>query len=230
MPGDNRLTPKAIIFDIDGTLLDSVDLHAKAWAQALKKYGYEPALADIRAQIGKGSDQLLPVFLTTAEIKTFGKALEKDRADMWRRYYLPLVKPFPAVRALFLHLKLLGQTIALASSAKADELDRYKEIADIGELVVTSTTSDDADQSKPHPDIFAVALERLKLRPDEAIAVGDTRWDAEAAAKLGLKTIGLLCGGSAETTLRAAGCVAIYRDPADLLANYDGSPLAKRSG
>jgi phosphoglycolate phosphatase-like HAD superfamily hydrolase len=192
----------------------------------LKKYGHEPPFAEIRAQIGKGSDQFLPMFLTPEEMREFGEALDHERSDLWKRDYLPLVKPFPAVRQLFLHIRLLGQGPALASSAKGDELEHYKKIADIEDLVEAATTADDVEKSKPHPDIFGAALKKLKLRPDQAVVVGDTRWDAEAAGKLGIKTVGVLCGGSAEATLRAAGCAAVYRDPEDLLKRYSESPLA----
>jgi beta-phosphoglucomutase-like phosphatase (HAD superfamily) len=117
--------------------------------------------------------------------------------------------------------------VALASSAKADEIETYKRIARIEDLVADETTSDDVERSKPHPDVFLAALEQLgQVRPTDAIAVGDTPYDAEAAGKAGLATIGLLCGGFPETDLRAAGCVAIYQDPADLLARFDASPLA----
>ena len=139
------------------------------------------------------------------------------------------MKPFPGVRELFERIKADGLRIALASSAKKEELERYKEIAGIADLVDAETSSDDAEKSKPHPDIFEAALERLEgVAADEAIAVGDTPYDAEAAGKAGIRTIGLLCGGWPEAELREAGCVAIYRDPADLLRQYDRSPLAGR--
>jgi len=146
-----------------------------------------------------------------------------------KREYLPRVRSFPAVRELFQRVKDEVLQIALASSAKADELKTYKKIADIEDLVEEETSSDDAEKSKPHPDIFEAALSRLDdTRPSEAVVVGDTPYDAEAAGKAGLQTIGLLSGGFPEEDLRAAGCAHIYRDPADLLANYDTSPLAAR--
>ncbi|HEY7167346.1 MAG TPA: HAD family hydrolase [Candidatus Binatia bacterium] len=215
-----------VIFDIDGTLIDSVDLHAKSWEAAFVKFGKRFSLRSIRRQIGKGSDQLLPVFLTAKELKSFGNELDKYRSELFKKEYLPHVKSFPKVRELFVRLRGDGKKIALASSAKADELETYKRIARIHDLVQTETSSDDADRSKPHPDIFAAALEKLPgVGVANIVVVGDTGYDAAAAGKMHLRTIGVLCGGWEEKELRAAGCVEIYRDPADLLARYEQSRL-----
>jgi phosphoglycolate phosphatase-like HAD superfamily hydrolase len=135
--------------------------------------------------------------------------------------YLPHVTAFPGVGALFLRLRCDHRRIALASSAKDDELETYKRIAHIEGLADVQTSSDDAEKSKPYPDIFQAAMERLEgIEPSDVIVVGDTPYDAEVAHKPGLRTIGLLCGGFPEQDLRRAGCVAIYRDPADLLRHY----------
>ena len=220
---------KAVIFDVDGTLVDSVDLHARAWQEALAHFGKQFDYERVRYQIGKGGDQLMPVFLSERELDEFGEELEKYRGELFKREYLPRVEGFPAVRELFERVGREGLRIALASSAKGDELKTYKKIARIEDLVEEETSADDAERSKPHPDIFQAALERLgDTRPSEAVVVGDTPYDAEAAGKAGLKTVGLLCGGFPEEDLRAAGCVRVYRDAAELLANYDSSPL-KRS-
>ncbi len=123
----------------------------------------------------------------------------------------------------------VGLAVGLASSARGEELRDYVKIADISDLVDHMTSSEDADRSKPHPDIFAVALKKLGVNAEEAVAVGDSPYDAEAARKLNLPIVGVLCGGFPESELRAAGCIAIYRDPADLLAHFDDSPLSPRS-
>jgi len=221
---------KAVIFDVDGTLVDSVDLHARAWQEALAHFGKRVDYERVRYQIGKGGDQLMPVFLSESELEEFGEELEKYRGELFKREYLPRVEGFPAVRELFERVRREGLRIALASSAKGDELKVYKKIARIEDLVEEETSADDAERSKPHPDIFEAALGRLAdTRPSEAVVVGDTPYDAEAAGKAGLRTLGLLCGGFPEEDLRAAGCERIYRDAADLLANYDSSPLAVRN-
>lgn len=220
---------EAIIFDIDGTLLDSVDLHARAWEEAFRHFGHEIAFEDVRKQIGKGGDQLLPVFLTKEELQKEGQALSDFRAKLFKDKYLGSVKPFPGVRKLFETVKEHGQKAALASSAKPDELEVYKRIAHIEDLVEVGTSSGDAEKSKPHPDIFEAALSRLgQVRPENVIAVGDTPYDAEAAGKAGMKTVGVLCGGFPAEELKAAGCIALYAGPQDLLEQYDESPLAPR--
>ena len=221
---------KAVIFDVDGTLVDSVDLHARAWQEAFAHFGKHFDYERVRYQIGKGGDQLMPVFLSEDELAEFGEELEKYRGELFKRDYLPRVRGFPSVRELFARVKREGLRIALASSAKGDELKTYKRIADIEDLVEEETSSDDAEKSKPHPDIFEAALARLEgVSPAEAVVVGDTPYDAEAAGKAGVRTVGLLCGGFPEDDLRAAGCVRIYRDAAHLLAEYDSSPLAARA-
>jgi HAD superfamily hydrolase (TIGR01509 family) len=222
---------QAVIFDVDGTLVDSVDLHARAWREAFARFGYHFDEAAIRGQIGKGGDQLMPVFLSPDELAQKGAEIDRFRASLYKERYLGTVRPFPAVRALFQRIKADGTRIALASSSKQDELETYLRIAAIGDLVQTHTTSEDAAQSKPQPDIFQAAMQRLQgIEPGEVIVVGDSPYDAEAAGKAGLRTVGVLCGGFAEADLRDAGCIAIYRDPADLLARYDGSPLSPGGG
>jgi HAD superfamily hydrolase (TIGR01549 family) len=219
---------KAIIFDIDGTLVDSVDLHARAWQESFRKFGREVAFEKVRHQIGKGGDQLMPVFFSAEELERFGEELEKYRGELYKREYLSQVRAFPHVRELFERIRQDGTRIALASSAKKDELKTYKEIARITDLVEEETSADDADKSKPHPDIFEAALAALgDVQAHEAIVIGDTPYDAEAAGKIKLRTIGVLCGGFPEAELRAAGCASIFRDPADLLARFDTSPLAQ---
>jgi phosphoglycolate phosphatase-like HAD superfamily hydrolase len=216
----------AVIFDIDGTLVDSVDLHAAAWQVALERFGKRVSFEDVRRQIGKGADQLMPVFLSEKELAQFGDQLDHYRADLFKRDYLPRVTGFPGVPQLFEKIQQSGKRIALASSAKGEELAAYKKIAGIDELIEAQTSSDDAEKSKPYPDIFQAALAQLgDISPDQVLVVGDTPYDAQAAGKARLRTVGLCCGGWSENELREAGCIAIYREPADLLAHYDQSPL-----
>jgi HAD superfamily hydrolase (TIGR01549 family) len=217
---------EAVIFDIDGTIVDSVDLHARAWQAAFAKFGKEISLQKIRRQIGKGTDQLLPALLSSQAVDEYGKELDDYRAELFKREYLPRVKPFPKVRELFQRIKQDNKQIALASSAKADELDIYIKITRVEDLIESETSSRDALESKPYPDIFEAALQQLpRIGLDKVIVVGDTPYDAEAAAGANLQTVGLLCGGWKEPALRRAGCIAVYKNPADLLAHYRESPL-----
>jgi HAD superfamily hydrolase (TIGR01509 family) len=219
---------KATIFDIDGTLLDSVDLHAKAWQEAFRDFGHEVSFDEIRQQIGKGGDQLMPVFLSKDELERIGKKLEEHRSSLFKNKYLPRVRPFPKVRELFERLKHDGIALALGSPAKPDELTHYERIAEIEDLVEVETSSGEAEKSKPHPDIFEAALASLKSTTDrqKVVVVGDSPHDVEAAKRASLRTIGLLCGGFGEEVLRTAGVIALYKDPADLLEHYKSSPLA----
>ena len=212
---------KAIIFDVDGTLIDSVDAHAKAWQRAFAEHGIDLDYDAVRSQIGKGGDQLLPVFLPDEEVEGKGGAIDERRAAIVKDDYLDSLQAFPAVRPLFERAKEAGLKIALASSAKGEELEIYKRKADIEGLVGEQTSSDDVEKSKPHGDIFQAALDLLPdVDPSEAIVVGDTPYDAEAAAKVGVRTVGVLCGGFAEADLRKGGATAIFRDPADILARW----------
>ena len=219
--------PKSVIFDVDGTLIDSNDLHAASWVEAFRHFGIEVAFADARAQIGKGGDQLMPVFLEPELLREHGGEIEAFRSELFKRDYLPRAQAFPGVRPLFERIKAAGQTVVLASSGKQEEVEHHVETAAIGDLVDAVTTADDAEHSKPEPDIFAAALQRIApLGAEEAVVVGDSPYDAQAAAKVGLRTVGLLCGGFAEGVLKGAGCIAIFRDPADLRERYDSSLLA----
>jgi HAD superfamily hydrolase (TIGR01549 family) len=218
--------PKAAIFDLDGTLLDSVDLHALAWHEAMVKFGHEVSFEEARSQIGKGGDKLIPVFLSADEQRDHGNEMEEWRGKRFKNKYLPLVRPFSAVPDLLRCVRDSGLRVAIASSAKKDELDKYIEIARITDLVDVATSSDDVQESKPAPDIFKVVLKKLKIEGADAIAIGDTPYDAAAAGKATIATIGVLCGGFTENSLRQAGCVQIYPGPATLFARFANSLLA----
>ena len=210
----------AFLFDVDGTLIDSVDLHAKAWQESLAHFGFEIPYEKVRGQIGKGGDQLLPVFVPADQLERLGERIEKYRDELFKREYLPRVKPFPRVRDLFLRIRRDGHRIALASSANASEVENYKKLVQVDGLVDAQTSSSDVECSKPCPDVFEIALQRVGVEPARALVVGDTPYDAIAARRAKLRAIGVLCGGFPEKDLRDAGCMKIYRDPADLLDRY----------
>lgn len=215
----------AAIFDIDGTLVDSVDLHARAWQEAFAHFGHDVSFEQARSQIGKGGDQLVPEFLSAEQQRDYGDDLEKWRGERFRSAYLSLVRPFSAVPELIQRVRDAGLKVTVASSAKKEELGIYLDIAGIAHLIDQSTSSEDANRSKPAPDIFEVALKKLNVAATDAMAIGDTPYDAQAAGKAGMRTIGMLCGGFSEASLRAGGCVAVYPGPGALWACFDASPL-----
>ena len=217
----HRASLLAFIFDLDGTLVDSNEFHVESWDRAFRHFGKQFSREQLRAQIGKGSDQYLPEFLSAKEIERFGKELDEYRSDLFKKEYLPRVKPFPKVRELFERIRDDKKRIVLASSGKKADTKHYIKLLKIDNLIEGYTSADDADRSKPAPDLFSAALEKLSVSPNEAITVGDTRFDIEAAAKAGLSTVAVTCGGTSEAVLREAGAIAIYRDPADLLTHYD---------
>jgi HAD superfamily hydrolase (TIGR01509 family) len=214
---------QSAIFDVDGTLVDSVDLHARAWQEALAHFGHRVAFEEVRAQIGKGGDQLMPTFLSKEEMRAQSAALEKYRGDLFKRNYLEKVRAFPQVRELFQRLLEDNWQVALASSAKTDEVKVYQEICGLTDLLQAKTSSDDAERSKPYPDIFQAAAARLKAVPTACIVVGDSPYDAMAATAAGMRSIGFLCGGFPRADLITAGFEKLYEGPANLLARYESS-------
>ena len=217
---------KAVIFDVDGTLVDSVDQHAHAWVRAFAQNGIVLPFADVRHQIGKGGDQLLPYFLDPATLARVGGACTQAQSDIFKRDYMDALKPFAQVRALFERLHALGIACVLASSGKADEVARKAQIAGVADLADAVVTADDAAHSKPCPDIFVAALSRIAPIPaEQAVVIGDTPYDAQAAVAAGRRPIGVLSGGFAQAELREAGCVAVYADVAELLERLEGSPI-----
>ncbi|HEX7625403.1 MAG TPA: HAD family hydrolase [Anaeromyxobacteraceae bacterium] len=217
---------RAVLFDIDGTLMDSVNLHAQAWQEALARFGKQVKYEDVRSQIGKGGDQLLPVFLDEEELERFGEDLDEYRSGLYERQYLPWAKPFPGARDLLARLKQAGTLVGLASSCKRTELGYYLRSVGGASLVDAATTAEDAEQSKPQPDVFLACLEKLALDPGDAVAVGDSPYDAVAAGRAGIRTVGVLSGGFPQRDLEEAGCIAVYQDVGDLLERLQTSPLA----
>jgi len=174
---------RAAIFDLDGTLLDSVDLHAIAWHEAMVKFGHNISFEQARSQIGKGGDKLIPVFLSEDAQRDHGQELDAWRSEHFKARYLPLIRPFSAVPDLLKRSRDAGLRIAIASSAKKEELKKYLEVAAITKLVDATTSSDDVAESKPEPDIFEVVLKKLKIDGGDAVAIGDSPYDAEAAGQ-----------------------------------------------
>jgi HAD superfamily hydrolase (TIGR01509 family) len=214
---------EAILCDIDGTLAQSNWLHASAWKDAFVVAGIDLDVEAIRRQIGKGGDELIPFFVPFWRRQIIEEPLKAYRKFIFQQNYLDQVEAFPGTRQLFHRMKKAGIKTALASSANKDELETYKAIASISDLVDVSTTADDVDRSKPHPDIFETALRKVGTKPDRALALGDTPWDAESAGKAGIRTVGVTTGGWTMQELYDAGCIEVYKDVHELLSNFDRS-------
>ena len=217
---------KAVLFDIDGTLIDSNELHVAAWLEAFSAAGLRFDAQTVRTQIGKGTDMLVPALVPNASddlIESLGEA----HGSIFKARYLEQAKPFRGARELLLHVDRVGKAVALASSASQAELDYYVSLLDVKAIVAASTTSDDVETSKPAPDIFGVALEKLSFTAAQAIAVGDTPYDIESAGKCGIAAVAVRSGKFSDDALQGAGAVALYDDVAALLADFDASPLAR---
>jgi HAD superfamily hydrolase (TIGR01549 family) len=219
---------KAVIFDIDGTLIDSVNEHAESWVRTFKKFGKEVSLEETKKLVGMGSDQFLKDYFSKEEVEEKKEEIDKYRSELFAKEYMAKVKPFPKVRELFLKLKNDGIKFVLASSATEEEVEKYEEIADIKDLVEKKTSADDAEESKPEPDIFQAACEKLgKIDKRDMVVIGDTPYDAIAAKKVGLKTIGVLTGGWTVEKLIESGCLEVFEDITAIYEKHYENTLKK---
>jgi HAD superfamily hydrolase (TIGR01509 family) len=218
---------KTVILDIDGTLVDSNDAHAHAWVAAFADAGITVDYDKVRRSVGMGGDKLMPAVAGIESDSAQGRRISKRRGEIFTHTYLPALRPFPSVRELMERFIADGYGLAVASSAKEQELQPLLECAGIADLIPHRTSSDDADNSKPEPDIVEAALEKCGCQPAEALMLGDTPYDIEAATGAGVRIVGLESGGWSRGDLRRA--VAVYKDATDLLAHYATSPFADRA-
>ncbi len=214
---------KGVLLDMDGTLVDSNDAHAHAWVRALAEAGHVVEYERVRGLIGMGGDQLLPAVCGVEADSVQGKQISERRGEIFTKHYLPTLKPFPHVRELIQHMLDHGLKLVMASSATEAELQALLEVANISDLITRQTSADDAEASKPEPDIIHAALDEIGLTADQVIMLGDTPYDIQAAQKASVGTIALRSGGWNDADL--ADAIAIYADCADLLAHYDQSPF-----
>ena len=217
---------QGVIFDIDGTLVDSNDAHAQSFVVAFAKAGYEVPFDVVRPLIGMGADKLLPKTIGIRHDSEEGKKLLALRSQIFRQKYLPGLKPFPGSRALVLRVRADGLKPIVATSAKDEELNDLLKAADVNDLMEEKATASDAKRSKPDPDIVDAAVEESGVANVDLIMIGDTPYDVEAATRAGVRSIAFRSGGWSDDTLK--GAVAIYDGPADLLAHYDSSPLGRK--
>jgi HAD superfamily hydrolase (TIGR01509 family) len=214
----------AVLFDVDGTLVDSNYLHVYAWQRAFDDEGISVAAWQLHRRIGMDGSKLVRTLSDNAASDV------RDRlSNAHSRYYRdvsPLLTPLPGARDLLRRVADVGLQVVLASSAPEDELDTLRKVLSCDDVIAETTSSRDVGTAKPEPGIVQVALDRAGVHPDRAVFVGDAVWDAQAAAAAGLPCIGLLSGGISEGELQAAGASPIFSDPQDLLDHLDSTRIA----
>jgi HAD superfamily hydrolase (TIGR01509 family) len=222
------MTLRAVLLDVDGTLVDSNDAHAESWAAVLAEFGYQVDLQHVRCLIGKGGDKLLPETTGIAKDSELGKRIIERRAVRFKEDYLPRLAGFPRAQELLKRLNAQGLTLVVATSANRDELESLLRVIDSTDLLGDATSSSDAARSKPDEDIIEAALRKSECAPGEALMLGDTPYDIEAAARAGVRCIALRCGGWDDGALK--GAIAIYDDPQQLLEQFERSPFVSGKG
>jgi HAD superfamily hydrolase (TIGR01549 family) len=210
---------QAILFDIDGTLVDSNDKHAQCWIDAFAHFGKQVPWDVIRSQIGKGGDLLVPDTLNAREMRELGEPLKKYRGELWKREYMETVQPFPGAVEAIREIAARGVKIAFASSSNPDEVEYYVELLGVDDLLEGTTSKEDAKFSKPSPEIFQAALERVNGDPARTLVVGDTPYDILAAHRMGTAIAAVRCGGFAEESLVKAEF--LFDGVADLPKEFD---------
>ena len=218
---------RGCLLDVDGTLIDSNHAHARSWVEVLTEHEFDVTYAQVRALIGMGGDKLVRAVTGLDIERGRGKELAARRTELFRREYLPSLCATPGARDLVARMKAEELRLVIATSARDEELDSLLEQAGLSELIHRRTTSDDAEASKPDPDIVHAALRRGQLDAETTVMLGDTPYDIEAAERAGVRTIALRCGGWwADDAL--GGAIAIYDDPAELVREYARSLLGER--
>ena len=215
-----------MIFDIDGTLVDSNDAHAESWVDTFAEAGYDVRFDAVRPLIGMGGDKLLPKTIGIRHDSEEGKRLTERRSRIFREKYLPGLRAFEGSRALVMRVRADGLKPVVATSAKDEELHGLLRAAQVADLIEEKATASDAKRSKPDPDIVEAAMEEAGIEAADLVMIGDTPYDVEAALRARVRIIGFRCGGWKDEDL--AGAVEIYDGPAHLVANYASSLLGRK--
>ncbi len=207
-----------LLFDVDGTLIDSNAAHAQTWAQALSEHGFPCEASRVRALVGMGGDKLLPAVAGIAANSSQGQAINRRKKALFFEQ-LPQLGPTHGGRLLVAYLRKAKKRLIVATSADDREMQALLDRAGVADLIPRRTSKDDADHSKPDPDIVAAALAKAGSRRANAVMIGDTPYDIEAARRAGIRSIALRSGGY-WSDAELAGAVAIFDDPAGLLAYW----------
>ena len=208
-----------VLFDVDGTLVDSNYLHVVAWWHAFRAHGHTPAMTDLHRTVGQGSERFVESILGRPD---------DDVAAAHSDFYGPFLHELAAFQGaadILRCTKAAGLAVVLATSASAQEAAHLRAAIDADDVIDCLTNKDDVDESKPDPDIIETAMGKADLRADRCVFVGDTVWDVEAARRAGIDCVCVLSGGVGESELRDAGALAVYRDVRHLLDDFDSSPL-----
>jgi HAD superfamily hydrolase (TIGR01549 family) len=213
------------ILDVDGTLVDTNYHHALAWYRAFLRHEIVLPVWRIHRQIGMGGDQLVTALCGDEVERQSGDAIRDDENELYMEL-IDEVRPFAAARRLIESLREDGHAVVLASSAKSHEVDHYLDLLEARDLVDGWTTSGDVEKTKPHPDLVGAAVE--KAGGGEAVMIGDSTWDCEAARRCGVETIALLTGGFSEQELRGAGAAVVFESLDELLEGIDRTPLKQQ--
>jgi HAD superfamily hydrolase (TIGR01509 family) len=213
----------AVLFDIDGTLVDSNYLHLDAWARALEEVGHPVPAWRIHRAIGMDSAKLMEVLLGD-DLDRLGDEAKERHSTHYRRYAERL-RPFEQAQELLRELAGRGVQVVLATSAPEEEFEVLQKVLAVDDAIAASTTSEDVSTAKPAPDVVRTALKKAGVGPKQALMVGDAAWDMQAAKKAGVAAIGVRTGGIGPGELRDAGAIAVYDDVAQLLSELDASPL-----
>lgn len=210
---------RGVILDVDGTLIDSNDAHARAWSDAGERLGYHIPFEEVRPLIGMGGDRVMPMLTGVESDSEEGRELSEARSEIFKQRYLPEIQAFPRVRELVERLSDDGFDLVVASSASADDLEDLLQVAGVLDLIRSSTSADDADESKPAPDIVEEAISRANVDRQRLVMIGDTPYDVEAARRARVPLVAVRCGGWDDAELE--GAAAVFDDPADLLDHYE---------
>jgi HAD superfamily hydrolase (TIGR01509 family) len=216
---------KGVIFDVDGTLLDSNDAHALSWVEAFAEAGYDVPFDVVRPLIGMGADKLLPKTIGISHDSDEGKKLVARHSEIFEERHLPRLRPFKGARDLVQRIRSDDLKALVATSARSEQLTELLKAAHVDDLMEERATASDAKRSKPDPDIVQAAIEESGISPKHLVMIGDTPYDIEAAAKAGVRTIAFRCGGWTDDKLK--GAVETYDGPADLIAHYEESLIGR---
>ena len=222
-PGGRR---RGVLFDVDGTLIDSSYIHTVSWWGAFRQQGYDVPMASIHRPVGMGGDRLVDSLLPGGRDRALDPEILASHGALYASHW-PSLRAFDGVKDLLARCHAGGLAVALASSARRKDLEVMKSILDTEAFIDAATSANDAKNSKPAPDILVAALEAINVQAADAIYIGDAVWDMQAAAALEIPAIGVTCGGVSAGELRNAGAVEVYEGPRDLLRNLPSSALGR---